>query len=97
MVLNDTTVFALGLLHEHGEFLDTARQHGQFIVAGIVEFDRQTLRVFLVLHLVGEQLDAADNRAIDHQEHDEQHEPSGQSQTDNKDAHRQLARLEERA
>ena len=85
-VLHHLAVFPLRLLHLRSKILDAAREHGQLVIARIIQLDRKLLRALFPLHLSGEELDAADNGAVDDKKHHEQHETAGQSQSDHENA-----------
>ena len=86
LVLDDMAVFAFAGLHEQREFLDAARELGQFVIARVVELHGQTLGLFLVLELVRQQLDAPKDGAVHDDEEKEEHDAHGDGEGDEEDA-----------
>ena len=80
LILHHVAVFPLGLLHQPRQLLDAASQLRDFVVTRNIQLDRQTLGILLALDLVRQQLDTADNGAIDDKKHDQQHQAAGHGQ-----------------
>ena len=81
LVLDHVAIFPLRSLHQPRQFLDTPGQLRNFIIPRHIQLHWQALRIFLVLDLAHQQLDAREDGPIHDEKDQQQGDTSGHCET----------------